>query len=418
MIEDWKAFKSVIEEKLATGQFSLVSRLLLVELTKLNLDPKIVKHWKEVAELFSAQSSANFSTLVQHHSEALCKATFDAEANYDLGIALLQEKKAEFAVGFLSMALNLDPEKPKYLTELISALEEQGRNEEALEHLMQHDILVQKDDFLKYLKAFNSVFCDEIEIAKQLLNELSSLDSGPFPFFCNRLEGMISRSEYINQCAIDTDGNDRLKYYVRTGGILLNNGVRENYHDSMASIKVNLSRLIKLIKMLDLEEEAIFYPPELGSQIIGGSLSKILNSTSKQWSSTDQYGVITVYDCRDLIPEVIRSLELQNKGQSLFVMAADIKREAEVAPDILGFLYKENTAPWGPGFTKDYEVIDRISEPIMDLVAEVLGSDVGKTEEDDLAFYNFLEIMRNAPLSAKPSVFKESGQREKFWVFL
>jgi tetratricopeptide (TPR) repeat protein len=416
MIEDWKIFKSTVEQYLKNNQFSHVSKLLSNELNKLNLDLEIEKHWEEVVQLFSVQSSANFGTQVEELSIVLASDAFNAEANYNLGCALLEEKKAAFAVGFLSMALTLNQEEPRYLTELISSLEIQGRNEEALSHLIKYDELVLKDDFLVYLKAFNSVFCDEIEMAKQLLGKLDYLKKEPFPFLVKRLEAMIARAEYLYDHPKKITKNYRSKYYITTGGILLNEEIQKECWDSLEQNKLNLIKLAQVLECLELETKTILFPPEFGSTILGQSLSLMLSSNGKKWTGENERGLIVLYDPRDLIVNITKNLEVHQKGQYLFVMAKNHKSETNFSPDILGYLYHENTSPWGPGFTESYDVIDRTGEPIENLVSEVVDFEVINKKEDDESFNDFLEAIKDAPKAARASVFIENGEREKFWV--
>jgi hypothetical protein len=157
----------------------------------------------EIAELAPivgrVSSMVGFDDLVEA-SSALTAAPGEPKALFDFGYACIEHDAAYVAIPALSAALRQRPDSPPILTELVVALEEEGRHAEAVGVLEERDATLRPWPD-RYLLVLNAILAGDLATATRHADRLP--DHEVWLPARDRVRRMLSRAA-VTPTALDS----------------------------------------------------------------------------------------------------------------------------------------------------------------------------------------------------------------------
>lgn len=129
------------------------------------------------------------------------------DALYDLGYELIEQELFDLAATVLSRAVKLRPDLPGLLSELVAALERDGRHRDACLWLRGSPTLLESHYVLRYLLAWNTAMTGDLDALKQMMPSLSEPSNGSEATMLHRLWGVIERARALKGVS-PLDGDD------------------------------------------------------------------------------------------------------------------------------------------------------------------------------------------------------------------
>ncbi len=422
MSSNWLEARIAVNEALADRQTSKALRLLAPWLSG-GASKTQAQDWAETFELLAGIAKVDFGEALQSRAKAAAHQPDDSQTLYNLGHALVDAERPDLAVGVLQRACERAPQEAGFLAELVTSLELQGRNDEAVQALDAAPKLVESDTLLLYLRAFNAFMVADLDTPQRLLPRLQQAENERFRFMARRIERMLARAQAVREISALDKKDLRTWHFVLTGGLLLQRSAERadgrygETWDSLARVKDGLRRLLAVLETWSISVPKVLFPSERNSEITARAAAALLGCEADPWYGEDERGLLVVYDARNLIPELRTLLIHHRPAQPLFIQAADHTREQPSAPDLLTYLYERNTSPWGPGLTPDYQPIDSSDSTPQDLAQAVVAAQDDDGGTDDLnELLRFAEVLKDLAPMAQPAALLDEGQRERLWV--
>jgi len=280
----------------------------------------------------------------------------DPEALHALGYQLIELGLSEVAVCVLSRANTVAPGQERILTELVAAMEREGRNSDACRVLRAAGDLCDTSFMCRYLLAFNSVLSADLDAAAELLPSLLDTDDEG-AFMAKRIQAMLSRADLIKGTC-DLGAHDlRGWHFVTTGGVLLHtspygfdegmNGRYAYVADTEGLCKLGLVRLKAALEVWDESPPWILAPPDRDSQILAAAAEEVLGLPVVEYTPDVGDGLVVVYDMNRLEKGTPPEILVHTAGQLLYAHATCWTDPPPCAPDITTFLYQGLQTPWG-----------------------------------------------------------------------
>jgi hypothetical protein len=323
----------------------------------------------------------------------------DAEALHSLGYHLIELGLSEVAVAVLGRANTLAPGEEPILTELVAAMEREGRNADACQVLRAAGDLCDSSFLCRYLLAFNSVLSADLDAARELLPSLQGTGEEGADFMANRIEAMLSRADLVKGTCDLGEQDLRGWHYVTTGGILLHtspygydegmNGRYAYVADTEGLCKLGLVRLKEALELWDESPPWILAPPDRDSQILAAAAEEVLGLPVVEYTPDVGDGLVVVYDLRRLDKGTPPEILVHTEGQLLYAHATCWTDPPPCAPDITTFLYQELQTPWGErmqvGADGQVQATPEDTSPIEVIAARVVEAEPvnGDVEEHD-----------------------------------
>jgi hypothetical protein len=356
----------------------------------------------------------------------------DVQCLYDLGYALYEESLFGIAAAVLTRADQLAPAQPGIVSELVCALEGDGRNREAVRILSGYPNLTSEHYLFAYLLSFNQLMAGnltEAEAASKALEGLETEDA--HPLMTARINGFLNRASKIKHASPLDEHDLRGWHYVASGSILTTlspygfpepmNGRFGYLQDSFASCKKGLENLQRIVRLKSVSPACIFSLPGRDSEILSIAASKFFNLPLEPWPNkrTDRPGIIVAYDIGevDLAPE---SLAHHHSDQLLYSHALQWTFALPVAPDVTTLMHQMIVAPWGATTGFDAETNQMTSNAPDDRApAEIAEEILAATSDEDSPLADdeeqppalsddFIKAVGDFPLS--------SSLREQIWT--
>jgi Flp pilus assembly protein TadD len=182
----------------------------------------------------AALGDADLAALVERHGTA----PNDSDVAYDLAYALYEHRLFGFAATLLARANAIDPNHPKILAELATALEARRENAEARDHLAAAPEALEGDPFLRYLLAFHQLMCGAVHEARAELQRCRFEAEGPREA-AELLETMVVRAERLEAAGLLGHRALRAWHLALNGCLLLHvspHGLEEGMNGRYANV--------------------------------------------------------------------------------------------------------------------------------------------------------------------------------------
>lgn len=383
-------------------------------------DPNILKR---VLVAFAEVAEEKYGSSLAVPAQEAADAPDNPECLYHLGYQLQEKNLPSLSFGILHRAHAIAPDRVSILTELVSALEQQGRYQEAYTLLEQAPAGTLDRFMPAYLLVFNSVAIDNLSRARDLLPQLLEAEAPEEVFMASRIKKMLSRADALDEQMPSELSSSRGKHYIRYGSLLLgvsDTGEPVRGHDTYSRIYQTLLRLKFAIDTWQLVPKQILSLPDPASRGIAQAIASFWDISCNDWFGSSSEGLIVAYDLKNTIAELRDSLLNKIAGQELFVYLAGVG-EQRVCPDFLGSRYSEYIPVWEEArdpsefsIFDEPESTDPDPEQIKQSVIEA-GSDL--SELSDSEFSRMVEFMSAIEVpDALPMARQDSGRREPLWV--
>lgn len=285
----------------------------------------------------------------------------DVPALQDLGCALDDRGLFELASMVLSRANGLAPSRASILSELAVALEEECRSDLSVVALESAGEVLDSSFICRYLLAYNAVLAGELLTARAMAAAQLPLNDAEAQM-ANVVWRMIDRAETaLGVTALD-DHDLRGWHFVTTGGIILHlspygfdDGMRGRYGfttDTYERIRYCLARLLGALRELGWRPERVMAPDDPESMAIAMAAARMFKLPLERLD--DGPGLVVVYDLARLGDDALHRLSFRNPGQILYAHAT-CSSGPSYAPDLTGYLYHANAAPWEPRTSRRLE---------------------------------------------------------------
>jgi len=361
-------------------------------------------------------------------AEAVAQSPDDSQVLYGLGYALIELGLPDVAACALGRANSLTPGEEPIVTELVAALERDGRNQEACEVLRAEPQLCEQSFVCRYLLAFNSVLSADLDGARALLPTLESRESEDEAYMASRVAAMLQRADLLKETSDLGHQDLRGWHFVTTGGLLLHlspygfddgmNGRYAYVSDTMELCKLGLTRLQALLEAWDEAPPWILAPPDRDSQILAAAAEEILGLPVVEYSADAGPGLIVVYDLNRLAQDTPAEILQHSPGQILYAHATCWTDPPRCAPDVTTLLYQALQTPWGERMKVDEDgevettAADERTED--DIAADIVAA---SDENEELESFDPVDALLAVARAAGPGMAfrEEEGRRSPLW---
>jgi hypothetical protein len=302
----------------------------------------------EVARLVAGASQlAGFADLAQA-ALAVAEAEDgsgpqDARALYDFGYACIERGVGYLAVRPLARALELAPDAGPVLSELVTALEQDGQHARAVAVLEEHESVMQWLHRFQYV--YNALMAGNLE------------DAAWTPAR-EKVRRMLARADTA-RAVTSLDRQDlRGWHYVLTGGVLgslspygFDGGMTGRWayvSDSVEACAVALLRLKLILDAAGTAPESAALLPDRSSRILGAAAAATLGlpTTDFDPGKPAAHSLVIAYDLTETDPSAVAALRERAPGQILFERATCWTDPPRVTADVSGLLGQTVVPPW------------------------------------------------------------------------
>lgn len=334
-------------------------------------------------------------------AEAVLQAPDDPHLLYTYGYGCVERGVAFLAVPALSLALARAPEAAAVRMELVSALEAESRNAEAVS-VLSHEATLQRW-IGRYLLVFNCLMAGDLDGARQWFTRLGKPEEPAHDAMATRLTRMLARAQAVTGTdrldaghRMDADplaplGSQDLRgwHFVLNGGVLTTlspygfhegmSGRYAFYNESLAGCRYGLDRLAVALDAGRRVPGAVALLPDRSSRILGLAAAQRLELPTREWTPDQQDVLVIAFTLSGLDPALLGGLRTAG-GQLLVEHATCWTDPPPVVPDVTTLLHQVVSAPWearrrplpGGGGWEDLPADDR---PEAELAAAVLAAD-------------------------------------------
>ncbi|MCP9948564.1 tetratricopeptide repeat protein [Actinomadura madurae] len=303
---------------------------------------------------------------------------------YDFGYACIERGIAFLAIPPLRRALEMLPDEPALLMELVSALERENRHAEAVAALEPRvDSL---DPWpARYLLAYNALFSGDLARAEHEAGRLPAPDDTWTPAR-DRLARMLQRARAVRDVS-PLDGTDLRGWHYALGGSVLLTISPYGYGDGMtgrfaftsdafSTCRRSLDRLRLVLDAADRRPTSVGLLPDRSSRILGLAAARLLGLPAEPFAP-GRPGVLAVaYDLNETDAE---GLWERAEGQVLFEHATCWTDPPAVSADVTGLLHQVVKAPWGEQLrfspSGETETVPPDERPVEELAEEIVRAD-------------------------------------------
>lgn len=290
-----------------------------------------------------------------HAATALAQRPERPENLYGFGYACIEHGLAFAAVPALREGLRLAPGSRDMLTELVSALEREGRHVEAV------DVLASRPGTLpdwpeRYLLAYNALMMGDLDRAGRQYEQLAPPDDERWLPAQDRLGRALARGA-VARGASPLDLRDlRGWHFVVSGGVLcmlspyaFDSGMTGRWAYvavTPSSCRAGLLRLRLMLTGRAAQPTALSSLPDRDSQILGAAAARILDLPVVPFQVDRPDTVVVAYDLTSAAEDLQVQLRERARGQVLYEHATRWTDPPAVAADVCGLLAQVAVAPW------------------------------------------------------------------------
>ena len=319
----------------------------------------------------------------------------DARVLYDFGYACLERGAGYLAVRPLTRALDLAPDAAPVLSELITALEQDGQHARAVAVLEEHESAMGWLHRFQYV--YNALMAGSLDKASDGYTRLPEPQDTTWIPARDKVRRMLARAG-IARAVSPLDRQDlRGWHYVLTGGVLASlspygfdamTGRWAYVSDSADACAATLERLRLILDTAGTAPQSLALLPDRSSQILGTAAAATLGLPAADFDASTPAGhsIVVAYDLTSTDPAAVAALRERAPGQILFERATCWTDPPRVTADISGLLGQTVVPPWAgqlrrldDGTVGQGPADDR---PIEAVAAEIAGTTPDKDEGD------------------------------------
>lgn len=345
----------------------------------------------EVARLMEGAATVSGFDDMREAAEALAREQGPQQL-YDFGYACIERGIAFLAVPALRRALEMLPDEPVLLMELVSALERENRHAEAVTALEPR--VGSLDPWpARYLLAYNALFAGDLARAEHEAGRLPAPDETWAPAQ-GRLARMIARARAARGVG-PLDGKDLRGWQFALGGSVLltispygfADGMTGRFaftSDSFATCRRSLDRLRLVLDAAGRRPASVGLLPDRSSRILGLAAARLFGLPAEPFAPGRPDVLVVAYDLNETDAE---GLWERAEGQVLFEHATCWTDPPAVTADVTGILHQVVKSPWGeqlrmsPG--GQAETVPPDQRPEEELATEVIAADPHEDGEGD-----------------------------------
>ena len=298
------------------------------------------------------------------------------------------------AVRPLARALDLAPESALVLSELVTALEQDGQHTRAVAVLEEHESVMGWVHRFQYV--YNALMVGSLDKAAEGFGRLPEPHDGAWTPAREKVRRMLARAD-IARTVSSLDHEDlRGWHYVLTGGVLASlspygfdamTGRWAYVSDSAASCAAALGRL-GLILAASTAPQSVALLPDRSSQILGAAAAAMLALPAADFDPGNPapHSIVVAYDLTRTDPGAVAALRERVPGQVVFERVTRWTDPPPVTADVSGLLAQTIISPWAAqlrrlddGTTGQGPADDR---PIQTIAAEINGTTPHRDEGD------------------------------------
>ncbi|RKS69143.1 hypothetical protein BZB76_6282 [Actinomadura pelletieri DSM 43383] len=349
----------------------------------------------EVAELMEGAAARSGFDDMREAAAAMVRARGPQEL-YDFGYACIERGVPFLAIPALRRALEILPEEPALVMELVSALERENRHAEAVTVLEPH--VASLDPWPgRYLLAYNALMAGDVARAEREAEVLPAPDDTDWAPVFDRLGRMLDRAQAARTAGPLDTKDLRGWHFVLSGGLLAtispygyDAGMTGRYaysSDSFAMCRRALDRLRLILDAAERRPTSVGLLPDRSSRILGLAAARLFELPAEPFAPDRRDTLVVAYDLNesDLDEAAARGLWQRAAGQILFERATSWTDPPGIAADVTGLLHQVVVAPWGERLrmTSDEraETIPPDGRPEEELADEIVRSDPEPDEE-------------------------------------
>lgn len=311
---------------------------------------------------------------------------------YDFGYACVERGISFLAVPALRRALELLPDEPALVMELVSALERENRHAEAVAVLEPR--VESLDPWpARYLLAYNALFAGDLGRAEHEAALLPAPDDQVWTPARERLGRMVTRGRAVRTVSPLDSKDLRGWHFVLGGGFLVtvspygfDDGMTGRFaymSDSFEACRRSLDRLRLILDAAGRRPASIGLLPDRSSMILGLAAAQLFGLPAEPFLPGRPDVLVVAYDLNET---EVEGLWERADGQVLFEHASCWTDPPVVSADVTGFLHQVAKSPWGerlrmtPG--REPETVPPDERPVEELAAEIVRAVPESFDED------------------------------------
>ncbi|MEU5990497.1 hypothetical protein ABZ806_16135 [Spirillospora sp. NPDC047418] len=346
---------------------------------------------REVARLMEGAAGLSGFDDMREAAAALVREQ-EPQQLYDFGYACVERGIAFLAIPALRRAVELMPDEPVLVMELVSALERENRHAETVA------VLEPRVDSLdpwpaRYLLAYNALLSGDLERAERESARLPVPDDGDWLPAHERLARMTARARAARGVG-PLDSTDLRGWHFVLGGSFLatispygfGDGMTGRFaymSDSFAACRRSLDRLRLVLDAAGRRPASVGLLPDRSSRILGLAAARLLGLPAEPFAPGRPDALVVAYDLNETQVEGLRE---RAEGQVLFEHASCWTGPPVVGADVTGFLHQVAVPPWGERLRvtadRETEKVPPDERPAELLAEEIVEAEPETFEED------------------------------------
>ena len=414
---NWPTVIELVEKSLQQNNSFRAIQLLesRIDKTLLSVPREEWKDWivsyAKALEMDAPRSKACYS------AQNLASNPSDIDACIRLSMDLIDAQRLSIGIAVLCEVRQLDPKNTLVLSEIVAALELDGRHKEALKFLEDAPDLVASDSQLTYLLAFNAFFNADIDTPLQLLPVLQKSGDDKIKFMTRRIEQMLIRADFAKRLNGLDRHDERSWHFVLTGGLLINKSrYALSSYDTEKKLFNDIHGLITVLDVWGMIPQKILFPAEHNSEILAHLTGNIIGVPAEKWFASREEGLIAIYDSSYVVPELLKPLRTVYPNQYVFQCVANSAIESPIAPDVLSRFYKRNAPIWGPGFDANNSYVEPREGTPKSIADDIFSSTTQKAKnEDQKELSEFAKAVYEFMPSNPSSSIGNELSRQRLW---
>ncbi|GAA4241655.1 hypothetical protein GCM10022254_71350 [Actinomadura meridiana] len=380
----------------------------------------------EVAGLMEGAAARSGFDDMREAAAAMVRARGPQEL-YDFGYACIERGVPFLAIPPLRRALELMPDEPVLVMELVSALERENRHAEAVAVLDPR--VASLDPWpARYLLAFNALLAGDVDRSEREAAVLPAPDDADWTPARDRLARMLDRARAARTTS-PLDATDLRGWHFTLGGGVLgaispygfDQGMTGRFaytSDSYGTCRRSIDRLRLILDAAGRRPTSVGVLPDRSSQILGLATARLFGLPAEPYAPGRPDTLVVAYDLNESDAE---GLWERAEGQVLFERATCWTDPPAVSADVTGLLHQVVVAPWGQGMrvTPDgeTETVPADGRPAEELAAEVVGAapetyddaDDGAPPDSDEALAGFVRTVAGQWLTGPRDAVSSHG---------
>jgi hypothetical protein len=313
----------------------------------------------------------------------------ESAALWLFGYACMEHGAGYLAIRPLSRALELAPDSAPILSELVTALEQDGRHARAVAVLEEHESRVALGWQQRYLYVYNAVMAGRLDKATEGFGRLPEPEDPAWSPAREKVRRMLARAGTVRGVTALDHRDLRGWHFVLTGGVLsglspygfdVMTGRWGYVADSAGSCAAALARLRLILDAAGAHPESVALLPDRSSRILGAAAAMVLGLPAAEFDPASPAAgqLVVAYDLNGTDPDAVAALRRRLPGQVLFERATCWTDPPRITADITGLLAQAAAAPWAG---KPYPLEDGTIGygPADDRAAETIGAEIAHT---------------------------------------